>query len=143
MMIVAGLLLRDDPAGVSMPPPTTVSQPTSVALQPTVAQATATVSLPFPDIPRISLQDAQSRLEDPGVVFVDVRAGEVVTLLGIILLLEVRPMVTLIGWRIQLSRGNAIDTRLANRFARTSVVQTLLVIAMVFVATAMARGIGA
>ena len=35
-----------------------------------------TVSLPFPDIPRITLQEAQSRLEEPGVIFVDVRAGE-------------------------------------------------------------------
>ena len=63
-------------------------------------------------------------------------------LLGLVLLLEVWPMVTLIRWRIQLSRGEAINTQHANRFATISIVQTALVIAMVFAATAMARGMG-
>lgn len=73
-MIAAGLLLRDEATDVSMSLPTVAAQPTSVAIQPTVVQATA--SLPFPDISRIALQDAQSRLEVPGVVFIDVRARE-------------------------------------------------------------------
>jgi len=64
-------------------------------------------------------------------------------LLGLVLLLEIWPMVTLIRWRIQLSRGEQIDTRQANGFAVISVAQAALVVAMVLVATAMARGIGA
>jgi putative membrane protein len=64
-------------------------------------------------------------------------------LLILILLLEIWPMITLIRWRLQVSRGEEIDTRQANGFAMISVVQAGLVVAMVFVATAMARGIGA
>ena len=63
-------------------------------------------------------------------------------LLGLVLLLEIWPMVTLIRLRIQLARGVTIDTQPASRFALISVAQTILVIAMVFAATAMARGIG-
>jgi len=63
-------------------------------------------------------------------------------LLGLILLLEIWPMTTLIRWRRQRSRGE-VDTRHAGTFAAISVVQAVLVVAMVFVATAMARGIGA
>ena len=63
-------------------------------------------------------------------------------LLGVVLLLEVWPMVTLIRWRIQLARGEEINTRPAGRFALISVAQTILVIAIAFAATAMARGIG-
>ena len=64
-------------------------------------------------------------------------------LLVLILLLEIWPMITLIRWRLKLSRGEEVDTRQANSFAVISVVQASLVVAMVFVATAMARGIGA
>lgn len=63
-------------------------------------------------------------------------------LLGLVLLLEVWPMVTLIRWRIQLARGETINTQPASRFALISLAQTILVIAMVFAASAMARGIG-
>jgi putative membrane protein len=63
-------------------------------------------------------------------------------LLGLILLLEVWPMVTLIRWRLQLARG-PVDTRHARVFAVISAVQAALVVLMVFAATAMARGIGA
>ncbi len=63
-------------------------------------------------------------------------------LLLLVLVLEVWPMMTLIRWRIQLGRGQAIDTRNARRFARISSVQAVLVVAMVFAATAMARGFG-
>ena len=63
-------------------------------------------------------------------------------LLGLVLLLEIWPMVTLIRWRIQLARGEKINTQYASRFALISTLQTLLVVAMVFAATAMARGIG-
>jgi putative membrane protein len=63
-------------------------------------------------------------------------------LLALVLLLEVWPMVTLIRWRIQLGRGETIDTEPARRFAQISAVQTVLVVMMVFAATAMARGLG-
>lgn len=63
-------------------------------------------------------------------------------LLALVLLLEIWPMVTLIRWRIQLGRGEVINTQYAGRFAQISVLQTALVVAMVFAATAMARGIG-
>ena len=63
-------------------------------------------------------------------------------LLGLVLLLEIWPMVTLIRWRIQLGRGEVINTQYARRFAQISALQTALVVAMVFAATAMARGIG-
>ena len=63
-------------------------------------------------------------------------------LLGLVLTLEIWPMVTLIRWRIQLARGQTINTEHANRFAWISAAQTVLVVAMVFAATAMARGLG-
>jgi putative membrane protein len=63
-------------------------------------------------------------------------------LLLLVLLLEIWPMVTLIRWRIQLTRGEVINTENASRFAMISTVQTVLVVAMVFAATAMARGMG-
>ena len=64
------------------------------------------------------------------------------SLLGLVLVLEVWPMITLIRWRIQLARGEVINTEPARRFAQISAVQTVLVVAMVFAATAMARGLG-
>ena len=64
-------------------------------------------------------------------------------LLALVLLLEIWPMATLIRWRIQLARGEALQTAHASRFAAISIVQAALVIAMVFAATAMARGLGA
>ena len=63
-------------------------------------------------------------------------------LLALVLLLEVWPMVTLIPWRIQLARGETINTEPARRFAQISALQTVLVVMMVFAATAMARGLG-
>jgi len=64
------------------------------------------------------------------------------TLLGLVLLLEVWPMVALIRWRSRCARGEDIDTRRASLFAGISVTQASLVIAMVFAATAMVRGLG-
>ncbi|HEX2078695.1 MAG TPA: DUF2214 family protein [Longimicrobium sp.] len=63
-------------------------------------------------------------------------------LLGVIILLELWPMATLIRWRIQRQRGGSPDLGRAAAFARISEVQALLVIVMVFAATAMARGLG-
>ena len=62
-------------------------------------------------------------------------------LLGLILALEVWPMVTLVRWRMRLGKGEPVDTSPARTLATISVVQALLVIGMVFAATAMARGL--
>jgi putative membrane protein len=64
-------------------------------------------------------------------------------LLFLVLLLEVRPMVTLIQWRRRVARGERPDTSAAPLLARISFGQAALVVLMVFAATAMARGMGA
>jgi putative membrane protein len=61
----------------------------------------------------------------------------------LILVLEVRPMMTFIRWRTALRRGETPETSRARLFARTSTIQVLLVVVMVAAATAMARGLGA
>jgi putative membrane protein len=63
-------------------------------------------------------------------------------LLGLILVLEVGPMISLVRWRAALARGEMPDTRAAVRFARISFLQGVLVVLMVLAATAMARGYG-
>jgi putative membrane protein len=63
-------------------------------------------------------------------------------LLVLVLLLEIRPMITLIRWRKTVSRGESPDTRAAPLLARISFVQAWLIVLMVFAATAMARGLG-
>ena len=63
-------------------------------------------------------------------------------LLALVLLLEIRPMITLIRWRKTVSRGEAPDTRAALLLARISFAQAWLIVLMVFAATAMARGMG-
>ncbi|HEU4628642.1 MAG TPA: DUF2214 family protein [Gemmatimonadaceae bacterium] len=64
-------------------------------------------------------------------------------LLGCVLLLELWPMATLVGWRIQLARDEAPDTTRAGTLARISFAQAGLVLLMVVAATGMARGAGA
>jgi putative membrane protein len=63
-------------------------------------------------------------------------------LLAAILLLEIRPIVTLSGWRRRLGRNETLDLQAAPGMAKTSYIQAVLVILMVLAATAMARGIG-
>ncbi|HEY9505826.1 MAG TPA: DUF2214 family protein [Gemmatimonadales bacterium] len=63
-------------------------------------------------------------------------------LLGIVLILEIQPAVTLVRWRALVARGGEPDTSRAGRFARISYVEVVLVVLTVLVATAMARGIG-
>ena len=65
------------------------------------------------------------------------------TLFGLVLILEVAPMLALVRWRSQVRRGQPADTRLAGRFARISYLQAWLIALMVLAATAMARGYGA
>ena len=63
-------------------------------------------------------------------------------LLAAILILELRPMLTLIQWRRVVARGGVPDTRVASRFAQISFVQAALVVLMVLAASGMARGFG-
>jgi putative membrane protein len=60
----------------------------------------------------------------------------------LILLLEIRPMVGLIQWRIALKRGATPDLSRARLYATLSHVEAIVVVAMVFVASFMARGLG-
>jgi putative membrane protein len=64
------------------------------------------------------------------------------TLLGVILVLEVWPMVTLIRWRVALAQGQVPDTGPARKIGFVSYLQAGLVVLMVLAATAMARGLG-
>ena len=58
----------------------------------------------------------------------------------LILVLEIRPMVTLIRWRSAMRRGSYIDTTPARALAGVSQVEAVLVVLIVFAATALARG---
>lgn len=62
------------------------------------------------------------------------------SLLIVILLLESWVMMALIRWRIAVRRGRSIDLTPAAAFARIGQVQAVLVVLMVFAATALARG---
>lgn len=59
-----------------------------------------------------------------------------------ILLLEAVPMMTFIKWRRHSARGQPIDASAARTLGTVSMVQAFLVVLMVLVATAMARGYG-
>lgn len=63
-------------------------------------------------------------------------------LLLLVLILEIRPMATLIGWRRKLRANAELDTTRVGQFATTSYIQTAILAAMIFAATAMARGFG-
>jgi putative membrane protein len=63
-------------------------------------------------------------------------------LLGLVLLLELKPMITLIGWRRIVARGGSPDIRPAPLLARISFIQAGLIVLMVLAATGMARGMG-
>jgi putative membrane protein len=64
-------------------------------------------------------------------------------MLGLVLVLEVWPMITLIRWRQAVGKGAPVDTRPARRIATISYVQAALVVLMLLAATAMADGLGA
>ena len=57
-------------------------------------------------------------------------------------LLEIWPMATFIGWRAQLRRGETPDTSRARALYVVSHAEMTLVVAIVFVASFMARGFG-
>jgi putative membrane protein len=60
----------------------------------------------------------------------------------VIVILEIRPMVTLIRWRRLIAAGQSLDTSAARGLSSISFVQAGVIVLMVFAATAMARGIG-
>lgn len=62
-------------------------------------------------------------------------------LFAVIVALEVWPMLVLIRWRIALAQGRAPDVSQAARLGWISHVQTLLLVAMLLLATALARGV--
>jgi len=62
-------------------------------------------------------------------------------LLLTILALELRPMMTLVRWRVATARGESFDLQPAGMIARISTIQLVLLGAMVLAATAMARGL--
>lgn len=64
------------------------------------------------------------------------------SLLGLILVLEIWPMIDFIRWRMAHARGGSAELGSTSALARISAVQAFLVVAMVFAATAMARGLG-
>ncbi|HJR16777.1 MAG TPA: DUF2214 family protein [Gemmatimonadales bacterium] len=63
-------------------------------------------------------------------------------LLVLILALEVWPIITLVGWRRQVAKGELPPTHAASALARISYAQAVVVVLMIFLAAAMARGYG-
>jgi putative membrane protein len=63
-------------------------------------------------------------------------------LFTLIVLLELWPMLALIGWRRALARGQTPDVSKARAFAAISMLEMTLVVVLVFVAAFMARGFG-
>jgi len=63
-------------------------------------------------------------------------------LFAVLLLLEIRPMITFIRWRMQLGRGQSVDTSPARTLYTINHVELAIVVIMVFVASLMARGFG-
>lgn len=60
----------------------------------------------------------------------------------VIVLLEIRPMLTLMRWRAAVRGGGTPDTWAARALYRLNHVELALVVVMVFVASFMARGFG-
>ena len=58
----------------------------------------------------------------------------------LILLLELKPMITLIKWRSQFKKEQSIDFSAAPLMAKLTYIELILLIPMVFMAAAMARG---
>ena len=65
------------------------------------------------------------------------------TLFVVIVAMEILPMLTLIRWRRQVAKGEAVDTARAATLARISTAQAHTLVLMVLLAAAVARGIGA
>lgn len=63
------------------------------------------------------------------------------SLFVLIFALELKPMITLIKWRVSLAKNQSIDLSVAPSMARTSWIELALLIPIAGMATAMARGI--
>lgn len=63
-------------------------------------------------------------------------------LFALILLLEIWPMITLIRWRRAMGRNQSASLSPARLIARISVIEAVVLIAIVFTSVAMARGYG-
>jgi putative membrane protein len=59
----------------------------------------------------------------------------------IVFLLEIYPMMTLIRWRRSLKRGGLVELGRTKVLARITLIELPLLVMMVFMATAMARGL--
>jgi putative membrane protein len=59
-----------------------------------------------------------------------------------VLLLEIRPMITFVRWRIRLGRGERVDASVASALYVHNHIELAIVVVMVFVASLMARGVG-
>ena len=57
-----------------------------------------------------------------------------------LLLLEIWPMVTFIRWRVQMRRGT-LELNHTKLFGFTSYLEAVIVVAMLFAATAVSRGL--
>jgi putative membrane protein len=66
-----------------------------------------------------------------------------IALIVVVTALEVWPMLTFIGWRRAMARGQMPDTSAARTLHVVDHIQMALVVAIVFVAAFMARGYGA
>jgi putative membrane protein len=62
-------------------------------------------------------------------------------LFALVFVLEVRPMITLIKWRSLQRKKQTIDISRASSLARTSYIEMVLLVPIIAMATAMARGI--
>jgi putative membrane protein len=60
----------------------------------------------------------------------------------VVFVMEIRPMTTLARWRRAARAGATVDTSAAPALARTSMIQSHILVAMILLAAAMARGIG-
>jgi putative membrane protein len=58
-----------------------------------------------------------------------------------VVVLEIRPMLTFMAWRAARRRGERVDTSQARALFQVNHIQLALAIVMVFVASAMARGL--
>ncbi|MER2564513.1 MAG: DUF2214 family protein [Myxococcaceae bacterium] len=63
-------------------------------------------------------------------------------LFSVVFLLELWPMVTFMRWRVRKAKGLALDTSRAGTFATITAVELAITLAIPFVASMMARGIG-
>ena len=64
------------------------------------------------------------------------------TMLGLILLLEIRPIIVIGKWRRQVRKRAPIEIHAARGMATTSWIQVALVVLMILAASGMTRGVG-